>query len=135
MLLAQRGWTVTAVDFVAEAIEDARALPGAEAIDFVVGDATDLPAVTSGPFDFFLDGACFHGLSGAQRAGWGHGVSALAAPGATLVMVAFDPWPSAAPPRSRSWRRVGPGPGVYATAAATPAAPPGAASHQPVVGT
>lgn len=57
VLLAQRGWTVTAVDFVAEAIAAARALPGAEAIDFVVGDAADLPAVTSGPFDFFLDGA------------------------------------------------------------------------------
>ncbi|MFT3833750.1 MAG: class I SAM-dependent methyltransferase [Micropruina sp.] len=97
LLLAERGWRVTGVDFVSGAIEAARGLPGAERVDFVVGDAADLTACVTGSFDFFLDGGCFHGLSPAERAGWGRGVAALAAPGATLLMVAFDPWAAGQP--------------------------------------
>ncbi|MFT4127080.1 MAG: class I SAM-dependent methyltransferase [Gordonia sp. (in: high G+C Gram-positive bacteria)] len=93
-LLARRGWQVVGVDFVPEAIAAARARSDTAAVDFVVGDAPDLTSVVAGPFDFFLDGGCFHGLSPQERIGWGRGVGALAAPGATLLMVAFDPWPS-----------------------------------------
>lgn len=102
LMLADRGWRVTGVDFVAEAVDAARRLPGAERVDFVVGDAADLTACVTGPFDFFLDGGCFHGLGADERAGWGRGVVALAAPDATLLMVAFDPWPDgqSAPPNA-----------------------------------
>lgn len=93
-LLAQRGWQVVGVDFVPEAIAAAQARSDVAGIHFVVGDVADLVSVVSGPFDFFLDGGCFHGLSAQERTGWGRGVSALAAPGATMLMVAFDPWPS-----------------------------------------
>lgn len=93
-LLAQRGWQVVGVDFVPEAIAAAQARSDVAGIHFVVGDVADLVSVVSGPFDFFLDGGCFHGLSAQERIGWGRGVSALAAPGATMLMVAFDPWPS-----------------------------------------
>ncbi|MFT4109975.1 class I SAM-dependent methyltransferase [Propionicimonas sp.] len=93
-LLAERGWEVTGVDFVPEAIEAAGARPDAANIRFVVGDAADLTSVTSGSFDFFLDGGCFHGLSPNERSGWGRGIEALSAPGATMLMVAFDPWSS-----------------------------------------
>ncbi len=97
LLLADRGWQVSGVDFVPEAIHAARGLPGAERVSFVVGDAADLATSVTGPFDFFLDGGCFHGLDPDERAGWGRGVVALAAPGATLLMVAFDPWPTGQP--------------------------------------
>ena len=97
-LLAQRNWQVTGVDFVPEAIEAARARPDAAGIDFVVADVSDLASAVSGPFDFFLDGGCFHGLSVPERTGWGRGVTALAAPGATLLMVAFEPWPTTPTP-------------------------------------
>ena len=93
-LLTQRGWQVVGVDFVPEAIAAAQARSDVAGIHFVVGDVADLVSVVSGPFDFFLDGGCFHGLSAQERIGWGRGVSALAAPGATMLMVAFDPWPS-----------------------------------------
>ena len=97
LMLADRGWRVTGVDFVAEAVDAARRLPGAERVDFVVGDAADLTACVTGLFDFFLDGGCFHGLSPEERVGWGRGVVALAAPAATLLMVAFDPWAAGRP--------------------------------------
>lgn len=97
VMLAERGWQVTGVDYVPDAITAARQRPGAESVDFVVGDASELAACAQGPFDFFLDGGCYHGLS--PEDGWGEGVQALAAPDATLLMVAFDPWPgSKAPP-------------------------------------
>lgn len=42
-------------------------------------------------FDFFFDVGCFQGLSTKQRLAEGRGVSALASPGATLLMLAFGP--------------------------------------------
>ena len=44
-----------------------------------------------GRFDFFLDVGCFQGLSSEQRFAEGRGVSALANPDATLLMLAFQP--------------------------------------------
>jgi hypothetical protein len=42
-------------------------------------------------FDFFFDVGCFQGLSSGQRLAEGRGVSALADPGATLLMLPFQP--------------------------------------------
>ncbi len=89
--LANSGWSVTGVDFVPEAIEQARSRAEAVAVTFLVGDATDLPAVVSGPFDLFLDVGCFHVLEDQERAAYGRGVTELAAPQATLLMFAFEP--------------------------------------------
>lgn len=58
---------------------------------FVVGDVTDLLRADLGMFDFFFDVGCFQGLSTKQRLAEGRGVSALASPGATLLMLAFGP--------------------------------------------
>src|SRR5699024_4376930 len=44
-----------------------------------------------GRFDFFLDVGCFQGFDETQRSATGRGVSALAEPGATLLMLAFGP--------------------------------------------
>lgn len=90
--LAERGWDAVGVDAVARAIAGARKRPGAERAHFVVGDVTRLTdAVVGGPFDFFLDVGCFHGLDDNQRAAMGRGVTALATPGATLLLLAFRP--------------------------------------------
>ena len=60
-----------------------------DGLSYVVGDVTRLPSAHLGTFDFFLDIGCFQGFDGEQRLALGRGVSALANPGATLVMHAF----------------------------------------------
>ena len=87
--LARRGWDAVGVDAVARAIDaaDDRGSPGAA---FVLGDVTDLGSADLGRFDFFLDVGCFQGLSADQRLAEGRGVCELAAPGATLLMLAFS---------------------------------------------
>lgn len=88
--LARRGWEVVGVDVVPQAIEAARrkAVPGAT---FVVGDVTDLAPDELGTFDFFFDVGCFQGLGPDRRLAAGRSISALAEPGATLLMLAFGP--------------------------------------------
>lgn len=87
--LARRGWEAVGVDNVPRAIDAAngRSVSGAT---FVVGDVTDL-APDLGTFDFFFDVGCFQGLKSEQRLAEGRGVSALANPAATLLMLAFGP--------------------------------------------
>lgn len=90
--LAERGWTAVGVDDVGRAIGKARRRTGAERATFVVGDVTDLASAdVEGPVDFFLDVGCFHGLDDDQRAAEAAGVTALAAPAATALLLAFRP--------------------------------------------
>lgn len=90
--LAERGWTATGIDAVERAIAKARDRAPATGATFMVGDVTDLGAAgVEGPVDFFLDIGCFHGLDDGQRAAMGRGVTALAGPDATLLMLAFRP--------------------------------------------
>ncbi|HET8561447.1 MAG TPA: class I SAM-dependent methyltransferase [Marmoricola sp.] len=86
--LTRRGWAVVGIDRVPGAVDAARrrGIPGA---GFVVGDVTDLVAADLGSFDFFFDVGCFQGLDPAQRRAAGRGISQLANPGATLLMLAF----------------------------------------------
>ncbi|GAA1735596.1 hypothetical protein GCM10009809_33480 [Isoptericola hypogeus] len=88
--LARRGWETVGVDVVPRAIEDARAAATA-GVTYVVGDVTELEEAGLGTFGFFLDVGCFQGLDAAQRTAEGRGVTALADPGATLLMLAFQP--------------------------------------------
>ncbi|WP_435110916.1 class I SAM-dependent methyltransferase [Nocardiopsis synnemataformans] len=88
--LARRGWEAVGVDVVPEAIEAARRKGPAE-VTYVVGDVTDLESSDLGAFDLFVDIGCFQGLDTDQRTAEGRGVTALAAPGATLLMLAFGP--------------------------------------------
>lgn len=88
--LARRGWEAVGVDIVPEAVEAARRKGPAE-VAYVVGDVTGLESSGLGAFDLFLDIGCFQGLDTDQRAAEGRGVTALAAPGATLLMLAFGP--------------------------------------------
>jgi len=88
--LARRGWEAVGIDNIPRAI-DAANRRGVSGATFVVGDVTDLAPADLGTFDFFLDVGCFQGLSSEQRLAEGRGVSALAYPGVTLLMLAFQP--------------------------------------------
>ena len=90
--LARRGWEAVGIDYVPAAIEAAAAKSrGVDRLSYVVGDVTRLPSARLGAFDFFLDVGCFQGLDAEQRLSLGGGVSALANPGATLLLLSFGP--------------------------------------------
>ena len=93
--LAKRGWQVTGVDSVPKALRRARERAGVAGVDvrLVEGDVTKLRAsgVGSG-FPFLLDFGLFHDeLNDSQREAMGREVSAVAAPGATLLMLTWAP--------------------------------------------
>jgi SAM-dependent methyltransferase len=94
--LARRGWQATGIDYVPGAIAAASSKAG-PGVTYIVGDVSDLVSVGLGTFDFFLDVGCFQGLDADRRDAVGRGVSALANPGATLLMLAFGPT------RFRAW--------------------------------
>jgi SAM-dependent methyltransferase len=90
--LARRGWQAVGIDYVPAAIEAAAANSrGTAGLSYVVGDVTRLPAARLGTFDFFLDIGCFQGLDARQRLAQGQGVSELANPGATVLLLSFGP--------------------------------------------
>jgi SAM-dependent methyltransferase len=88
--LARRGWQAVGIDYVPAAIEAAQSA-GNDDVTYVVADATKLATAGLGRFDFFLDIGCFQGFDAAQRQAVGESVSALANPGATVLMLAFGP--------------------------------------------
>lgn len=90
--LAARGWEAVGVDNIPRAVDAARSA-GDSGATFVVGDVTHLSEAALGTFDFFLDVGCFHGLDADERRAQGAGVTALARPHATLLMLAFQPTP------------------------------------------
>jgi hypothetical protein len=60
------------------------------AVDFRLGDVTRLTELGLDPgYSLLFDFGCHHGLNATQRDAYAHGVTALAAPGATLLMMAF----------------------------------------------
>jgi len=91
--LAKRGWQVTGVDLVPKALRRAgrRAQQAGVEIQLVRGDATKLRGTEVGSgFPFLLDFGLFHDeLTDRQRAAMGREVTAVAAPGATLLMMAW----------------------------------------------
>jgi SAM-dependent methyltransferase len=104
--MARRGWEVTGVDIVPKALRRARqrAREAGVGMRLVEGDVTKLGAsgVGSG-FPFLLDFGIFHDeLSDDQRRRMGREVTAVAAPGATLLMVAWAPGRRGPLPRGAS---------------------------------
>ena len=93
--LARRGWEAVGIDYVPTAIEAAaaksRGVDVVYGLSYVVGDVTRLPSALLGTFDFFLDIGCFQGLDAGQRLSQGEGVSELANPGATFLLLSFGP--------------------------------------------
>ncbi|GAB3483253.1 class I SAM-dependent methyltransferase [Nocardiopsis coralliicola] len=84
--LARRGWDAVGIDAVPQAVSEAESAGGA---DFRVADVTRLESEGLGSFSLFLDCGCFQGLGPEQRTAEGRGVTALAEPGAVLLLLAF----------------------------------------------
>ena len=92
--LAERGWAVTGIDGVKQAIEAARerSQGAGVAVNWILGDVTQLETLGLGDgFDFVLDRGCFHGLSDRERERCAQGVTGLTEPGARLLLFAFQP--------------------------------------------
>jgi len=91
--LAGRGWQVTGIDNVPKALRRAeeRIRQARVEMRLVEGDVTDLrrAGVGSG-FRLVLDTGTFHGLNDEDREAMGREVSAVAAPEATVLLIA---WP------------------------------------------
>jgi SAM-dependent methyltransferase len=104
--LAGRGWQVTGVDFVPKAVRRARERASQTGVDvrFVQGDVTALGGAGVGSgFELLLDFGCFHDeLSDAQRQAEAQQATAVAAPVATLLLMAWAPGRRGPLPRGAS---------------------------------
>ena len=104
--LARRGWQVTGVDFVPKALRRARERARQVGVEmrFVEGDVTELSSTGVGSgFRLLMDFFLFHDeLTDEQRTAMGREVSAIAAPGATLLMTAWAPGRRGPLPRGAS---------------------------------
>jgi SAM-dependent methyltransferase len=90
--LARQCWQVTAVDFVPAALEKARAKPGAENVNFVHADVRHLrQAGIGGPVQLIVDNGCLHNMNDDDRDAYVREVTAVAAPDARLLIIAFLP--------------------------------------------
>ena len=92
--LAHRGWRVTGVDIVPKALERARKRVADEGVDMriVEGDVTALSeSGVGGDFRLALDTGTFHGLGEAERKAMGRSVTEVAAPDATVLLLAWAP--------------------------------------------
>lgn len=92
LYLAAHGWTVTGVDFVATAVEKARAKAAAAgaAVRFEQADVTTLSSVgIVDRVDLIVDNGCLHGMSDEDRRAYVREVTAVAAPEARLLIIAF----------------------------------------------
>lgn len=92
--LAQHGWKTTGVDYVPQALDAARAKSAATKapVDFVRADVTRLSHEDIGSdFRLIVDNGCLHNMSDGDRDAYVREVSAVAAPDARLLIVAFLP--------------------------------------------
>jgi 2-polyprenyl-3-methyl-5-hydroxy-6-metoxy-1,4-benzoquinol methylase len=90
--LAQRGWNVTAADFVAKPLGKARAKAATAgvSVDFVQADVTQLSQAGIGTdFRLIVDNGCLHNMTDTARDGYVREVTGVAAPDARLLIVAF----------------------------------------------
>jgi SAM-dependent methyltransferase len=90
--LAKRGWRVTAVDFVDKALASAEQRAAEEGVEvqWVSGDVARLGRLGLEPgYTLLYDFGCIQGLPDSARTGAAVGLTELAAPGATLLMLAF----------------------------------------------
>lgn len=102
--LVERGWDAVGIDNVRQAVDIAIRRTGVADTRFVVGDVCHL--VHSGigtDFSLVLDVGCFEGLGDGARAQVAAGVTRLAAPDATVLLMTTSPQRS--PVRSRGASR------------------------------
>ncbi len=87
--LARQGWEVTGVDLVGHAIDLARRKAEAAHVSarLLEGDVTRLDELSIGRgFELLVDSGCYHAVPMDRRDAYATGVTAVAAPGARLLM-------------------------------------------------
>lgn len=91
--LARRGWQVTGVDAVPQALRRARerAREAGVEVEFVEADVTRLHDHVRGSFRFAIDVGCFHGLDDDQRRAYGRELTSVTRVDAALLLLAFSP--------------------------------------------
>jgi len=93
IFMASHGWRVTAVEAVPQALGESRrrAAKAGVNVEFRQGDVTRLADLRLEPgYTLIFDFGCYHGLNRKQRDAYAGGVDALAADGATLLMMGFS---------------------------------------------
>jgi cyclopropane fatty-acyl-phospholipid synthase-like methyltransferase len=106
--LAERGWDATGIDFVPQAVRQARrraAQAGVE-VRFVAGDATKMSSVVGGDYRLLIDLGCFHSLDPAGQAAYAREATEVAAPDAVYLLFAFTGETRRPLPRGVSQERV-----------------------------
>ncbi len=87
---ARHGFTVTAVDFAAEAIGDMKRLADPKApIEILQADIFKLPPMLDGSFDYLLEYTCFCAIDPARRAEYADVVARLLKRGGIYIDLAF----------------------------------------------
>lgn len=92
LYLAANGWDTTGVELIGPAVHEARQTAAIRGLNLslVQGDVTKLPTLGLGDeFDLLMDGGCYHTIPESQRDAYARSISAVAAPGATLILVGF----------------------------------------------
>jgi SAM-dependent methyltransferase len=92
--LENRGWTAVGIDNIRLAVDIADRRSGPES-RYVIGDVTHLKGSGVGThFGFYLDVGCFNNLRESERLALGEGVTQLANPGATMLLLCTTPHPT-----------------------------------------
>lgn len=97
LYLARHGWEVTGVEIAAYDLSLARrsALEAGLSPTLVAGDVTKLEELSIGDgYTLLYDGGCLHMIPERRRDAYARGVTAVAAPGAILVLVGFGRHPT-----------------------------------------
>jgi SAM-dependent methyltransferase len=92
--LAQHGWHVTGVDFMARPLEKAKRKAAVVGVQptWIQGDVTHLSNLGVGTgYNLVLDLACFHGLKPEERPDTARQITSVVRPGAIFLMVGFTP--------------------------------------------
>jgi len=91
LYLAAHGWDAVGVEMSGYAVEVAKGKAAAQGVParFVQGDVTRLAELDIGVFDLFMDGGCYHTIPPGRRSAYAESVTAVAAPGARLILVGF----------------------------------------------
>ena len=103
--LAKRGWQVTGIDIVDKALRRGRERATKAGVDMnlVQGDVTKLEAAGVGTgFRLVLDSGTFHDFDEDQQRAMGRGITAIAAPDATVLLLV---WPKRRRPLIRGASR------------------------------
>lgn len=90
--LAAHGWDAVGVEMAGYAVGVARRKAAAQGVSprFLQGDVTRLPELDlDGDFNLVMDGGCYHTIPPRQRDAFAEAVTAVAVPGARLIMVGF----------------------------------------------